>query len=123
MKRSSAFYKRNCHYPFPFVWPLPYLSRSCKPWLLAPAQIGWKAWFRSIDLVTPQQLKGEELLLRTRGWWTVEPKDVAEVVKKHGRLIVGEEGELMAEFNDQNAVEALSAELKERFGDQVLLSP
>jgi hypothetical protein len=48
---------------------------------------------------------------------------VAEVVKKHGRLIVGEEGELMAEFNDQNAAEALSAELTERFGDQVLLSP
>jgi hypothetical protein len=36
---------------------------------------------------------------------------------------VGEEGELMAEFNNQNEVEALSAELKERFGDQVLLSP
>jgi hypothetical protein len=29
----------------------------------------------------------------------------------------------MAEFNDQNAAEALSAELRERFGDQVLLSP
>ena len=93
------------------------------PVLLAPAQIGWKAWFRRIDLVTPQNFKGEELLQRTRGWWTVEPKDVAEVVKKHGRLIVGEEGELMAEFNNQNAAEALSAELKERFGDQILLSP
>jgi len=93
------------------------------PVLLAPAQIGWKAWFRNIDLVTPQNLKGEELLQRTRGWWTVEPKDVAEVVKKYGRLIVGEEGELMAEFNSQDAAEALSAELKERFGDQVQLSP
>ncbi len=93
------------------------------PVLLAPAQIGWKAWFRNIDLVTPQPLKGEEPLLRTRGWWTVEPKDVAEVVKKYSRLIVGDEGELMAEFTDQNSVEALSAELKERFGDQVQLSP
>jgi hypothetical protein len=36
---------------------------------------------------------------------------------------VGEEGELMVEFPDQKAVEALSAALKERFGDQVLLSP
>jgi hypothetical protein len=93
------------------------------PVLRAPAQIGWKAWFRSIDLVTPQPLKGEELLLRTRGWWTVEPKDVAEVVKKYGRLIVGEEGELMVEFSETNAAEALSAALKERFRDQVLLSP
>ena len=81
------------------------------PVLRAPAQIGWEAWFRSIDLVTPQHLKGEELLLRTRGWWTVEPKEVAEVVKKHGRLIVGEEGELMVEFIDQKAVEALSTAL------------
>ena len=93
------------------------------PVLRAPAQIGWEAWFRSIDLVTPQELKGEELLLRTRGWWTVEPKEVAEVVKKHGRLIVGEEGELMVEFTDPKAVEALSVSLTERFGDQVLLSP
>ena len=93
------------------------------PVLRAPAQIGWEAWFRSIDLVTPQQLKGEELLLRTRGWWTAEPKEVAEVVKKHGRLIVGEKGELLVEFIDQKAVEALSTALSDRFGDQVLLSP
>jgi hypothetical protein len=93
------------------------------PVLHAPAQIGWKAWFRSIDLVTPQPLKGEELLFRTRGWWTVEPRDVAEVVKKYGRLIVGEEGELMVEFTDQEAAVKLSTALSERFGEQVLLSP
>jgi hypothetical protein len=93
------------------------------PVLHAPAQIGWEAWFRSIDLVTPQQLKGEELLLRTRGWWTVEPSDVAEVIKKYGRLIVGEGGELMVEFTDQKSTEELSAALSERFGNQVLLSP
>ncbi len=93
------------------------------PVLRAPAQIGWEAWFRSIDLVTPQEFKGEELLLRTRGWWTVEPKDVAEVIKKHGRLIVGGEGELMVEVSDQGTAEALSSALRERFGDQVLLSP
>jgi len=93
------------------------------PVLRAPAQIGWEAWFRNIDLVTPQEFKGEELLLRTRGWWTVEPKDVAEVVKKHGRLIVGEGGELMVEFSDQDAAEALSSALTEHFGNQVLLSP
>lgn len=93
------------------------------PVLHSPAQIGWKAWFRTIDLVTPQPLKGEELLKRTRGWWTVEPTDVAEVVKKHGRLVVGESGELMVEFEDEKAVETLSEALKERFGDQVQLAP
>ena len=93
------------------------------PVLRAPAQIGWEAWFRSIDLVTPQRLKGEELLMRTRGWWTVEPVEVAEVVKKYGKLIVGEEGELMVELVDQKAAEELSAVLTERFGDQVLIAP
>lgn len=93
------------------------------PVLRAPAQIGWEAWFRSIDLVTPQKLKGEELLMRTRGWWTVEPKDVAEEVQKQGRLIVGDGGELIVELRDQGAAETLSMALSERFGNQVLLSP
>ena len=93
------------------------------PVLRAPAHIGWEAWFRNIDLVTPQRLKGEELLLRTRGWWTVEPSDVAEVVKRHGRLVVGEEGELMVELTDQETAEVLSSALSERFGDQVLIAP
>jgi hypothetical protein len=93
------------------------------PVLRAPAQIGWEAWFRGIDLITPQKLKGEELLSRTRGWWTVEPAEVAEVVKKHGRLVVGDDGELMVEFPDEKAVENLAAALAERFGNQVLIAP
>ena len=93
------------------------------PVLRAPAQIGWDAWFRSIDLVTPQKLKGRELLQRTRGWWTVDPNDVAEVVEKHGRLVVGEGGELMVELPDSQATQVLTMALSERFGDQVMLSP
>jgi hypothetical protein len=93
------------------------------PVLQAPAHIGWEAWFRNIDLVTPQNLKGEELLLRTRGWWTVEPNDVADVVKRHGQLVVGERGELMVELTDQKAAEVLSAALSKRFGNQVLIAP
>jgi hypothetical protein len=89
----------------------------------APAQIGWDAWFRSIDLVTPQRLKGEELLKRTRGWWTVEPTEVAELVKQYGRLVVGDGGELLVECESKGAMEGLSAALKEKFGDQVQLAP
>ncbi len=89
----------------------------------APAQVGWTAWYRTIDLVTPQQLKGEELLRRTRGWWTVDPADVALVVKEYGRLVVGDGGELMVEFEDGEKAEALSGALKERFQDQVQLAP
>jgi hypothetical protein len=93
------------------------------PVLRAPAQVGWSAWFRTIDLVTPQPLKGEELLRRTRGWWTVEPTDVAKAVKEHGRLVVGDGGELMVEFEDEKSAEALSEALESRFGDQVQLAP
>ncbi len=93
------------------------------PVLRAPAQVGWSAWFRTIDLVTPQPLKGEELLKRTRGWWTVEPTEVGEVVKKYGRLIVGKGGELMVEFEDEKAARDLSEALKESFGDQIQLAP
>jgi len=85
--------------------------------------VGWDALYRTIDLVSPRRLKGIELLMRTRGWWTVEPSDVAEIVERHGSLTVGEKGELMVEFEDQKDAEALSASLLERFGDQVLLAP
>lgn len=93
------------------------------PVLKAPAQIGWEAWFRRIDLVTPRKLKGRELLMRTRGWWTVEPSEIAPVVEAHGRLAVGQKGELLVEFENQEAAEALSKALSDRFGDQVLLAP
>jgi len=93
------------------------------PVLRAPAQIGWDAWFRSIDLITDRRLKGKELLMRTRGWWTVEPSDVAEVVELHGRLVVGDKGELMVEFENEKKAEDLSTDLLDRFGEQVLLAP
>ena len=93
------------------------------PVLKAPAEIGWDAWFRTIDLVTPNKLKGRDLLMRTRGWWTVDPSDVLDIVEEKGKLVVGEKGELMVEVNDQKALDDLSVSLSERFGDQVLLAP
>ncbi len=93
------------------------------PVLKEPAQIGWASWFRDIDLVTPRKLKGKELLLRTRGWWTIDPSLVADAVEKHGKLVVGKEGELMVEFQNEAEAEILSRELNENFGDQILLAP
>lgn len=93
------------------------------PVLRAPAQVGWEALFRTIDLVTTRRFKGRELLMRTRGWWTVEPSDVAPVIEEHGRLVVGEKGELMVEFGNSEDAEALKSALSKRFGEQVLLCP
>jgi len=93
------------------------------PVLRAPAEIGWEAWFRTIDLKTPRRFKGRELLMRTRGWWTVEPEEVAEIVEQHGRLVIGEKGELMVEFLEQGSVDTLTKALAERFGKEVFLAP
>lgn len=93
------------------------------PVLQAPAQIGWSAWFREIDLVTPRRLKGRELLMRTQGWWTADPTEVGEVVEGLGRLVVGDQGDLVVELPDQDTARDLARLLAARFGDQVLLSP
>ena len=92
------------------------------PVLKSPAQIGWDALFRNIDLVTPRRLKGRELLMRTRGWWTREPSEIAEIVERHGKLVVGPKGALMVELADEATAKALSEALLEAFEDQVFLS-
>jgi hypothetical protein len=48
---------------------------------------------------------------------------VLEVVEAHGKLVVGEKGELMIEFDSQKDVDALSLALDKEFGEQVILSP
>ncbi len=93
------------------------------PVLKAPAQIGWEAWFRTIDLVTPRRLKGRELLMRTKGWWTVEPLEVEKVVGAHGKLVLGQGGELMVELPDTGKADLLRDDLAKHFGDQVFLAP
>jgi hypothetical protein len=93
------------------------------PVLKEPAHVGWTAWFREIDLVTPRKLKGKELLMRTKGWWTVDPAEITPVVEKHGTLVVGENGELMVEFVNEDAANALLKDLADHFGDQVLIVP
>ncbi|MCF8032037.1 MAG: hypothetical protein K9K66_02205 [Desulfarculaceae bacterium] len=93
------------------------------PVLKAPAQIGWSAFYRSIDLKTPRNLKGPELLRRTKGWWTVDPAEIEPVVRAHGRLTVGEQGELLVELSGEQAAADLSAALQGSFGEQVFLAP
>ena len=93
------------------------------PVLKAPAEIGWASWFRDIDLITPRKLKGKELLMRTRGWWSAEPERVAEVVEKFGNLVVGKQGELMVEMENEATAESLSLALSKEFDNQVQVAP
>ncbi len=93
------------------------------PLLKEPALIGWSSMFRKIDLVTPRKLKGKELLMRTRGWWTIEPSLVADVVEEHGQLVIGQKGELMVELENEKMAEDLSSDLINHFDNQVFIAP
>ena len=93
------------------------------PVLKEPAQVGWQSWFREVDQVTQEDLSGRELLLRTRGAWSVEPEEVARVVARYGRLVVSTGGELLVELADQQTAQALVQALRHDFGRRVLLAP
>ncbi len=93
------------------------------PVMKQSAQIGWEAWFREIDLVTPRRLKGRELLSSTKGYWTVDPKEIEPIVEKYGRLVVGDKGELMVEFDNEQKAEKLSEELNNKFDKKIMIAP
>ena len=50
-------------------------------------------------------------------------RKISVIVKKYGSLVLGEQGELMVELQDENSAKQLSIDLKEHFSDQVLLAP
>ncbi len=93
------------------------------PVLKGKAAIGWEGMYRRIDLVVERRLKGEELARRMKGWWTVDPLPVIETVNRHGRLVLGQDGQLLVELQDRDTADRLRRELASDFGDQVLLRP
>ena len=58
------------------------------PVLVRPAVIGWDAKRRNVELTIERPFKGDELVLRMKGWVTTDVKKVAEVVRKHGFMKV-----------------------------------
>ena len=54
------------------------------PVLVQPAVIGWDAKNRQVDLTIERAFKGDELVMRMKGWVTVDVKKVIETVKKKG---------------------------------------
>jgi hypothetical protein len=88
------------------------------PVLVKPAVIGWQGKYRDIDLVIERDLKGPELLLRMKGWITVDPKQAVKVFEKHGRLKCFDNGELVVEVEDQAQLDALERDLEANFADQ-----
>lgn len=93
------------------------------PIIVKPCAIGWDAKRRKIDLVIERTFTGEELVLRMKGWITVNPVKVIEIVKKHGRLAILNSRDLVVETETAENYNRLEKELKETFGEEVELEP
>lgn len=89
------------------------------PTLVRPAVIGWDAKHRRVDLTIERPFKGDELVMRMKGWVTSDVKKVVEVVKRHGFLKVLDEHDLVVEMNSEADYEELTKALLDNFQDQV----
>jgi len=89
------------------------------PVLAQPAVIGWEAKHRQIDLTIVRAFKGDELLRRMKGWITVDPNRVIEIVNQLGRLKVLDDRELVVELENSSVFAALRKNLSDAFGDQI----
>lgn len=89
------------------------------PVMVKPAVVGWEAKQRQVDLTIERPFKGDELVLRMKGWVTTDVKKVIEVVKKHGFLKVLDDRELVVEFGREEDYKSLEKDLLDNFQDQV----
>lgn len=89
------------------------------PVLVQPAVIGWDAKNRHVDLTIERAFKGDELVMRMKGWVTVDVKKVIEIVKRKGYLRVLDQRDLVVETETDADFENLKQDLNETFGDQM----
>jgi len=89
------------------------------PIIVQPALIGWEAKQRQIDLTIERAFKGDELLRRMKGWITVDPTKVIEVVNEFGRLKILDDKELVVEMEDRESFDNLKKDLFSTFGNEV----
>jgi hypothetical protein len=93
------------------------------PMIVQPALIGWEAKNRQIDLTIERAFNGEELVHRMKGWVTVDPAKVTEIVKKFGRLRVLDDRELVIETEHWESFQDLQKALYDAFGNEVDAEP
>jgi hypothetical protein len=91
------------------------------PVIARPALIGWDAKAREVELQIERGFNGEELVRRMKGWVTVAPEEVIDVIKGHGRLRVLDERDLVVEVETMEDYEQLSQALQDTFGGEVNL--
>jgi hypothetical protein len=91
------------------------------PVIARPALISWDARFREVELQIERGFSGDELVRRMKGWVTVAPEEVIEVIKAHGRLRVLDERDLAVEVANMEDYARLSQALLDTFGGEVNL--
>ena len=93
------------------------------PIILKPAVIGWVAKQRKVDLTIERSFRGEELVMRMKGWVTVDVKKVTDIIKKYGYLKVLDDRDLVVECETEGSYQELEKDLLDHFKDQVHLEP
>jgi len=93
------------------------------PIVLQPAIIGWEAKKRKVGTQIERAFNGEELVQRMKGWITVDPKKVIEIVSRYGRLKVLDERELVVEVEKIEDIQRLQKAVQETFGGEVDVEP
>ena len=89
------------------------------PVVIQPAIIGWEAKKRNVGTQIERAFNGEELVRRMKGWITVDPGKVIEVVNQYGRLKVLDERELVVEVEKIEDFQNLQKVLEEMFVGEV----
>ena len=89
------------------------------PIVLQPAIIGWEGKKRRVGTQIERAFNGEELVRRMKGWITVDPNEVVEVVNQYGRLKVLDERELVIEVEKMEDIQKLENAVQEAFGGEV----
>ncbi|RPJ11587.1 MAG: hypothetical protein EHM37_03900 [Deltaproteobacteria bacterium] len=90
-----------------------------RPVLKGPSVIGWEAKFRQIDLVIERFMRGEELLSRMKGWFTVDVRQVIEIVRQYGKLKLLDDTHLVVETEGEPEMTALAEKLADAFGEEM----
>ena len=93
------------------------------PIVLQPAIIGWEAKKRQVGTQIERAFNGEELVQRMKGWITVDPQKVIEVVSRYGRLKVLDERELVVEVEKIEDIQRLQKAVEETFEGEVDVEP
>ncbi|HBA54364.1 hypothetical protein [Syntrophorhabdus aromaticivorans] len=89
------------------------------PMVAQPAQVGWEAKKRRVDLTIERSFNGEELVKRMKGWVTTDPYKVIEIVKPYAKMKVLDDRELVLEADKEEDLRKLNEALLEAFGGEV----